>query len=53
MGLPRRALIAGAGVTGLSTAYFLAKKGISSIVVEKRNNIGGMAVPVDLGGVKM
>jgi protoporphyrinogen oxidase len=53
MGLPRRALIAGAGITGLSTAYFLAKKGISSIVVEKRNNIGGMAVPVDLGGVKM
>jgi len=53
MGLPERALIVGAGITGLSTAYFLAKKGIGSLVVERRPNIGGMAVPVEVGGVRM
>jgi len=33
--------IIGAGLTGLCTAYFLKKKGISSIILEKSNRYGG------------
>jgi oxygen-dependent protoporphyrinogen oxidase len=37
-----RVLIVGGGVSGLATAYFLAKQGIRSAVVEKSARLGGL-----------
>lgn len=46
-------IVIGAGFTGLSTAYELAKKGIKVIVLEAENNIGGLAASFDVGDVKL
>lgn len=35
-------LIVGGGVSGLATAYFLSKRGIASILLEKNNRLGGL-----------
>lgn len=35
------AVIIGAGLTGLSTAYFLTRKGAKVLVIEEQNRIGG------------
>jgi len=36
-------LIVGAGITGLTIAYLLAKAGIKVLVLEKENRVGGLA----------
>lgn len=38
----RRVIIAGGGISGLSTAYYLSKRGISSTLVEKQDRLGGV-----------
>ena len=45
--------IIGAGFTGLSAAYELAKKGISVVVLESGSEIGGLASAFDVGGEKL
>lgn len=42
-------IILGAGLTGLSTSYFLEKKGIRSIIIEKENYIGGLCSSIKMG----
>ena len=42
--------IVGAGFTGLSAAYELAKRGIRVKVVEADNELGGLASAFDVGG---
>ncbi len=37
-----RVVIVGGGVSGLSTAYFLAKLGLSSTIIEKSGRLGGL-----------
>jgi protoporphyrinogen/coproporphyrinogen III oxidase len=38
----RRVIIIGGGISGLSTAYYLAKQGIPSTIVERRARLGGV-----------
>ena len=45
--------IIGAGFTGLSAAYELAKKGISVTVLEADSEIGGLAAAFTVGGQKL
>lgn len=37
-----RVVIIGAGITGLTTAYYLKKKGIDFIIIDKAQNAGGV-----------
>src|SRR5687767_10680555 len=37
-----RVLIAGGGISGLSTAWYLAKAGIPSTIIERDNRLGGV-----------
>lgn len=39
--LKKKVVIIGGGLTGLSTAFFLKRKGIDILVVEKENRLGG------------
>ena len=45
--------IIGAGFTGLSAAYELAKKGIKVAVLEAESEIGGLAAAFTVGGQKL
>ncbi len=38
----RRVAIVGGGISGLSTAYYLSKTGISSTIIERRARLGGV-----------
>jgi oxygen-dependent protoporphyrinogen oxidase len=38
----RRAVIVGGGISGLSTAYYLAKAGIPSTLIERERRLGGV-----------
>jgi oxygen-dependent protoporphyrinogen oxidase len=40
--VPARILIVGGGISGLSTAYFLKKAGISSTIIEQADRLGGV-----------
>lgn len=42
------AIVAGAGHNGLTTACYLAKAGLKTLVVEKNDYIGGAAVSLSL-----
>jgi oxygen-dependent protoporphyrinogen oxidase len=42
MALKSSVLIAGGGISGLATAYFLGKQGIRTIIVEKSERLGGL-----------
>ena len=42
------AIIVGAGHNGLTTACYLAKAGLKTLVVEKNEQIGGAAVSTEL-----
>lgn len=46
-------LIIGGGITGLSAAYFLAKKGVTNIVVAEKNTIGSGATGKSAGTLIM
>lgn len=39
--IKRKTVVIGGGLTGLSTAFFLKKKGIDVMVIEKENRLGG------------
>jgi protoporphyrinogen oxidase len=45
--------VVGAGFTGLSAAYELAKRGIAVTVLESENEIGGLAAAFDVEGAKL
>jgi protoporphyrinogen oxidase len=45
--------IVGAGFTGLSAAYELARKGIHVTVLESEGEVGGLAAAFDVGGQKL
>ena len=40
----KRIVVIGAGHNGLVLAYYLAKAGFSPIVLERRHNVGGLAI---------
>jgi oxygen-dependent protoporphyrinogen oxidase len=42
MSEPRRVVIVGGGISGLSAAYYLAKLGVHSMIVERRPRLGGV-----------
>jgi len=42
--------VVGGGLTGLSAAYYLSKKGHQVTVFEKENHLGGLAAGVKVGG---
>jgi len=46
----QRVLIAGGGISGLSAAYYLAKRGIASILVERQERLGGVIQTETLDG---
>ena len=46
----QRVFIAGGGISGLSTAYYLAKRGIASTLVEKQDRLGGVIQTETLDG---
>ncbi len=48
-----KVLIVGGGVSGLSTAYFLAKNGISSTIVEKAPRTGGLIRTDQIEGCRL
>lgn len=48
----KETIIIGAGITGLVTAWKLAKAGIKVTLIEKSNNIGGLAGTIDWDGWK-
>jgi protoporphyrinogen oxidase len=48
----RQALILGAGITGLTTAWKLVKNGFDVIVIEKESQVGGLAGTIDWDGWK-
>ena len=45
--------VIGAGIMGLATAYYLAKKGYKVTVFEKEKEIGGMAVTFNFSGTEI
>lgn len=50
---PEKVLIVGGGVSGLSAAYFLAKQGISSTIVEKAPRTGGLLKTDEIDGCRL
>ena len=40
--MPAEVIIIGGGISGLATAYYLGRKGIRSVIVEKSNRLGGL-----------
>jgi len=46
-------VVVGAGFTGLSAAYELAKQGVTVTVLEAEPEIGGLAGAFDVGGAKL
>lgn len=49
----QRIVIIGGGFTGLAAAYYLSKKGHHVIILEKDQDIGGLAGSFNLNGVKL
>ena len=45
--------VIGAGIMGLSSAYYLIKKGYDVTLFEKESDIGGMAVCFDFQGTEI
>ena len=39
--MSKKVVILGAGISGLTSAYFLAKEGLDVIVLEKKREVGG------------
>ena len=44
--------VLGAGITGLTAAYFLQQQGLSPIVIERDKQVGGLAKTIDYKGFK-
>jgi oxygen-dependent protoporphyrinogen oxidase len=40
--VPAEVIIVGGGISGLATAYYLGRKGLSAVIVEKSNRLGGL-----------
>ncbi len=38
----RRVIIVGGGISGLATAYYLGRRGVSSLLIEKSRRLGGL-----------
>ena len=49
--LNKKVLIFGAGIAGLSTAYYLRKEGCQPVVYEKRPDAGGRFATLEYEGV--
>ncbi|MBV8867323.1 MAG: protoporphyrinogen oxidase [Acidobacteriaceae bacterium] len=48
-----RVAIIGGGVSGLATAYYLGRRGIESIIIEKSNRLGGLIQTDSLEGCRL
>lgn len=48
-----RVTIVGAGFTGLTVAYELAKQGVAVTVLEAESELGGLAAAFEVGGEKL
>jgi protoporphyrinogen oxidase len=46
-------IVIGAGFTGLSAAYEIARKGIAVTVLEAESHVGGLAAAFDVGGQRL
>jgi oxygen-dependent protoporphyrinogen oxidase len=44
------AIVVGGGLSGLSTAYYLAKRGVRATIVEKERRLGGLIVTESVDG---
>ena len=40
----KKVIVIGAGISGLTTAYLLSKKGFDVVILEKNNSVGGYIV---------
>jgi len=47
----KKVVILGGGIAGLSTGYFLAKRGFKPIILEKEKDVGGLASWYNLHGI--
>lgn len=45
-----RVVIVGGGISGLSTAYYLSKRGIPSTLIEKQSRLGGLIQTEEVNG---
>ena len=48
----KKVIVLGAGITGLVTAWKLAKEGYEVIIIEKEETVGGLAGTIDWDGFK-
>ncbi|MFC1540573.1 FAD-dependent oxidoreductase [Candidatus Margulisiibacteriota bacterium] len=51
--MTKKAAIIGGGITGLSLAYFLLKKGFQPTVFEKRDHLGGLLATIKAGETRL
>ena len=49
--MKKKVAIFGAGIAGLSTAYFLKKEGFEPVIYEKRPEVGGRFATIEVEGV--
>lgn len=50
--MPKKVIIIGGGIAGLSTAYLLKKEGIKSIVLEQADRLGGRIFTKEIDGLR-
>lgn len=51
--MPQKIVVIGAGIAGLSAAYYLDKSGYEVLVLESQQSVGGRMRQLELNGLKV